>query len=160
MASSPSLPCWDCRSDISWRGALSSRTSSICRGWGAWPWGPSARATSRSCRVLCCLWLASSSSLISPSICSMAGLTPASATIDLVLTGPPAGRQRARLSRLLAHKNLLVGSSLTGSLLLTALISLFYSPQDPLSISIADRLQGPSAAHWFGTDQFGRDVLS
>jgi peptide/nickel transport system permease protein len=90
----------------------------------------------------------------------MVGSTPASVTIDLVPTEPPAGHQRARLSRLLAHKHLLVGSILTGGLLLTALISLFYTPQDPLAISIPDRLQGPSMAHWFGTDQFGRDVLS
>jgi peptide/nickel transport system permease protein len=43
---------------------------------------------------------------------------------------------------------------------LTASTSLFYTPQDPLAMSIGDRLQGPSSAHWFGTDQFGRDVLS
>ena len=90
----------------------------------------------------------------------MVGSTPASVTIDSVPSEPPAGHQRARLSRLLAHKHLLVGSTLTGGLLLTALISLFYTPQDPLAISIPDRLQGPSMAHWFGTDQFGRDVLS
>jgi peptide/nickel transport system permease protein len=79
--------------------------------------------------------------------------------IDTASTEPPP-RQQAWLGRLLAHNNLLVGLSLTGGLLLTALTSLLYTPQDPLAIRIADRLQGPSAAHWFGTDQFGRDVLS
>jgi peptide/nickel transport system permease protein len=49
---------------------------------------------------------------------------------------------------------------LTGGLLLAALTSLFYTPQDPLAITITERLQGPSAGHWFGTDQYGRDVLS
>jgi peptide/nickel transport system permease protein len=49
---------------------------------------------------------------------------------------------------------------LTSGLLLTALTSLLYTPRDPLAMSIAERLQGPSRAHWFGTDQFGRDVLS
>jgi peptide/nickel transport system permease protein len=49
---------------------------------------------------------------------------------------------------------------LTSALLLAALTSLFYTPQDPLAINITDRLQGSSAVHWLGTDQFGRDVLS
>jgi peptide/nickel transport system permease protein len=89
----------------------------------------------------------------------MAGSTPASATIDTVPAGPPP-RQQARLGKLLAHKNLLLGMGLTSGLLLTAVTSFLYTPQDPLAIRIADRLQGPSTAHWFGTDQFGRDVLS
>ncbi|MCA1299573.1 ABC transporter permease [Stappia indica] len=34
------------------------------------------------------------------------------------------------------------------------------APYDPLFQDILHRMSGPSAAHWFGTDQFGRDVLS
>lgn len=34
------------------------------------------------------------------------------------------------------------------------------APYDPLHQDIVARLGGPSAAHWLGTDQFGRDVLS
>ncbi len=34
------------------------------------------------------------------------------------------------------------------------------APYDPLSQDIVTRLEGPSAAHWLGTDQLGRDVLS
>ena len=34
------------------------------------------------------------------------------------------------------------------------------TPYDPLAQDRLSRLQGPSAAHWFGTDLFGRDVLS
>ena len=34
------------------------------------------------------------------------------------------------------------------------------STQDPLKQSIFDRLQGPGAAHWFGTDELGRDVYA
>lgn len=90
----------------------------------------------------------------------MAGSTPVFATINPVPVEPPTSHQHTRLERLAAHKHLLVGLCLTGSLLLTALVSLFYTPQDPLAMSIDDRLQGPSFAHWFGTDQFGRDVLS
>ena len=42
-------------------------------------------------------------------------------------------------------------------------VSLFaqvVAPFDPLSQDIVNRLQGPTAAHWLGTDQLGRDVLS
>lgn len=34
------------------------------------------------------------------------------------------------------------------------------APYDPVQIDIRAKLQGPSAAHWLGTDQLGRDVLS
>lgn len=34
------------------------------------------------------------------------------------------------------------------------------APYDPLAPNIVERLQGPSSAHWFGTDDIGRDVLS
>lgn len=43
---------------------------------------------------------------------------------------------------------------------LAALISLVWTPYDPLMAIAADRLQGSSAEHLLGTDRFGRDVLS
>lgn len=36
----------------------------------------------------------------------------------------------------------------------------FVAPYDPTKINLLERLKGPSAAHWFGTDDCGRDVLS
>jgi peptide/nickel transport system permease protein len=41
-----------------------------------------------------------------------------------------------------------------------ALGAAWLSPYDPLSPSILARLKGPTAEHWLGTDQLGRDVLS
>jgi len=41
-----------------------------------------------------------------------------------------------------------------------ALLAPVISPYDPLEQDIVARLQGPSAAHWFGTDSYGRDILS
>lgn len=35
-----------------------------------------------------------------------------------------------------------------------------FTGQDPLLGTVSQRLQAPSAAHWFGTDHLGRDVLA
>ena len=58
------------------------------------------------------------------------------------------------------HVTFTLGFAVSALLVLTAALSLVYTPQDPLQMFIAGRLQGPSAAHWLGTDQFGRDLLS
>ncbi|MEK6529917.1 MAG: ABC transporter permease [candidate division NC10 bacterium] len=58
------------------------------------------------------------------------------------------------------HVTFTLGFAVSALLVLTAALSLVYTPQDPLQMSITGRLQGPSAAHWLGTDQFGRDLLS
>jgi peptide/nickel transport system permease protein len=58
------------------------------------------------------------------------------------------------------HVTFLLGLALTGLLLVTAAVSLVWTPADPLAMSIAGRLQGPSPAHPFGTDQYGRDILA
>jgi len=34
------------------------------------------------------------------------------------------------------------------------------APHDPLEVNVYNRLSDPSAAHWLGTDQLGRDILS
>ena len=62
--------------------------------------------------------------------------------------------------RALRHVTFALGLAITALLLLIAALSLVYTPKDPLAMSIAGRLQGPSAAHPFGTDQYGRDILS
>jgi peptide/nickel transport system permease protein len=43
---------------------------------------------------------------------------------------------------------------------LAALFAPWVAPYDPLRPAPVDRLQGPSADHWFGTDDLGRDVFS
>jgi peptide/nickel transport system permease protein len=90
----------------------------------------------------------------------MAGLTPASATNEPVSPAPAGPRRPGRLRAWFAHRSLLIGAALTAGLLLTALASLVYTPYDPLGIDIAHRLQGPTGRHWFGTDHYGRDLLS
>jgi peptide/nickel transport system permease protein len=58
------------------------------------------------------------------------------------------------------HVSFTFGLVLTLGLLATAAVSFVYTPRDPLEMSIAGRLQGPSPANLLGTDQFGRDILS
>src|SRR5260370_16723059 len=65
-----------------------------------------------------------------------------------------------RRRRPLRHLTFALGVAVTALLVLTAALSLVYTPDDPLAMSITGRLQGPSADHPFGTDQYGRDVLS
>ena len=62
--------------------------------------------------------------------------------------------------RPLRHVTFALGLAITALLVATAVLSLVYTPKDPLAMSITGRLQGPSAPHPFGTDQYGRDVLA
>ena len=48
----------------------------------------------------------------------------------------------------------------TTGLVLASLVGPALATYDPLASDIAAALQAPSAAHWFGTDQLGRDVLA
>src|SRR6266446_6610871 len=41
-----------------------------------------------------------------------------------------------------------------------ALFAPWIAPQDPARIDLPSRLSPPSPAHWFGTDELGRDILS
>ena len=44
--------------------------------------------------------------------------------------------------------------------LLVAIFADWIAPYDPVAQDVIARRKGPSAAHWLGTDQFGRDILS
>ncbi len=56
--------------------------------------------------------------------------------------------------------SLKIGLTLIIIVLATALLSLVWTPFDVTAIDIPARMQGPSWLHPFGTDHFGRDVLS
>lgn len=66
-----------------------------------------------------------------------------------------AGRRRRPLLSLYS-----VALTMIILLVLVALAAPLIAPYDPLGQDILQRLKGPSAAHWLGTDQLGRDVLS
>ena len=58
------------------------------------------------------------------------------------------------------HKSFAVGFVLSALLAFAAALSLVWTPYPPAEIDIPKKLQGPSAAHWLGTDSLGRDIAS
>lgn len=56
--------------------------------------------------------------------------------------------------------NALIGGTLLVLLIAVALLGTVWTPYEPLQINLLARLKAPSALHWLGTDEFGRDVLS
>lgn len=73
----------------------------------------------------------------------------------LVGHSQPSGRRRVRLNLLLVS-----GLLILATLLLAAILAPILAPHDPLALAPREALQGPSREYPFGTDRFGRDVLS
>ena len=67
-----------------------------------------------------------------------------------------AGLKRAAGHNLLAT----LGAVMIAVFVVCALFAPWLAPQDPARIDLPARLVPPSAAHWFGTDELGRDILS
>jgi len=59
-----------------------------------------------------------------------------------------------------ARRGLILGGCLAGLFGLAALLSLVWVPYDIGVLDIPNKLHPPSLAHWFGTDQLGRDMLA
>jgi len=69
---------------------------------------------------------------------------------------PPSGRRAG----LRLNPSLVVGGAIVLCVVLMALVSFVWTPYDPIRVDATQRLLDTSARHWFGTDKFGRDVLS
>ncbi|KAB0570471.1 ABC transporter permease [Brucella pituitosa] len=65
-----------------------------------------------------------------------------------------------RFRTLFLSRSLFIGSLITVILVAMALVSYFWTPYSPTAMNFRDKLQGPSFSHFFGTDNFGRDVFS
>jgi peptide/nickel transport system permease protein len=63
-------------------------------------------------------------------------------------------------SRLGDNGYLRIGGGLTAPVLLFAVLGLIWTPYAPSAVDLLHRSAGPGAGHLFGTDQYGRDVLS
>ncbi|APW38920.1 D-ala-D-ala transporter subunit [Rhodoferax koreense] len=80
--------------------------------------------------------------------------TPDSAAQALLLS------LRQGVRRLLRNPMTVAGVVVVAALLLVALFAPWLATHEPLAQDLQRALQGPSAAHWFGTDEYGRDVFS
>lgn len=72
----------------------------------------------------------------------------------------PASRRALFVRRLLANRSFTIGLALVGVVVLMALLANVIAPFDPLKGDFKARMVPPGAAHWLGTDHFGRDILS
>src|SRR5262249_49327874 len=80
---------------------------------------------------------------------------PASGTHDELES--PA---RRALRRLLRRKGAIIGLVVLAAFILIALFAPLITPYDPIATSWTLVTNPPTAQHWFGTDELGRDVLA
>src|SRR5271163_4214101 len=81
-----------------------------------------------------------------------AGLDPAA---------PPRRPGRPEVfRRLRKNRGAMIGLWIIGVYVALALLSHVIAPYSPTTGTLELRLQGPSRAHWLGTDELGRDLLS
>ena len=68
-------------------------------------------------------------------------------------------RRRLVLRRLLRHRGAMAGLAVIVLLILVALLAPLLAPYDPITPA-GPALKAPSAKHWMGTDNIGRDIFS
>jgi peptide/nickel transport system permease protein len=76
------------------------------------------------------------------------------------LSTKPVSRFRETMQALLANKLAVAGLIVLAILVLIGIFGKSIAPYTLNEIDIKNRLAGPSAAHWFGTDNLGRDTFS
>lgn len=88
----------------------------------------------------------------------MAGLATPDNAADLVITVETPGQRAWR--RLRKRKGAMVGLGIIIVLVLMAIFAPLLSPYDPTQQSWSLVRKPPTSAHWFGTDEVGRDLLA
>ena len=69
-------------------------------------------------------------------------------------------KKRSQLKEVCRNKQAMIGLAMLLLLIFAAVFANVIAPYDPVEQNLLIRLQGPSAAHWFGTDELGRDIFS
>src|SRR5271157_3031492 len=67
---------------------------------------------------------------------------------------------RRALRRLFQRKGAVVGLAIIAAFIVLALFAPLLAPDDPIATSWTLVRKPPSALHWFGTDDLGRDIMS
>jgi peptide/nickel transport system permease protein len=80
--------------------------------------------------------------------------------MDPQALAPELSPARRALRRLFARRAAVFGLIVVALMTLLALAAPWIAPFDPLATSWTLVRKAPSAAHWFGTDEVGRDLLS
>ena len=86
-----------------------------------------------------------------------ATVADAAAIVD---AATPASTRAHPLRRLLRRPSAAIALVVIVAFVGIALFAPFLAPYDPIATNFAAVRKAPSAAHWFGTDEIGRDVLS
>ncbi|MBX3597371.1 MAG: ABC transporter permease [Rhizobiaceae bacterium] len=73
---------------------------------------------------------------------------------------PTIPETQSVMRRARGSKSFMIGLAITAIIAAAAALSFVWTPYDVTQISIGDKLKPPSLEHWFGTDHFGRDILS
>lgn len=73
---------------------------------------------------------------------------------------PSSSRARSALGWIVSRIGLLLSIGIVALVLAWALLPGLFTSYDPLAVDPANKLAPPSAEHWFGTDQLGRDVYA
>jgi peptide/nickel transport system permease protein len=83
-------------------------------------------------------------------------------TTDVPRSAAQASLQRTYFSwiRFLRNRLAVAGMVVIAALLVVAAFAPWIASHDPFAQNLGERLQPPSAEHWFGTDQIGRDLFS
>ena len=86
---------------------------------------------------------------------------PAASASLLPVAAQPAARVRGRRIRgILRSRSIVIGGAVILIVAILAVCAPYIAPFSPEQIGAGRRLSPPGAAHWLGTDEFGRDILS
>lgn len=82
------------------------------------------------------------------------------ATLPVIVAEKLPRRRHRGLAKFMKNRAAVAGALIVALVVLVALFAPWLAPYDPVQASFMTVRKAPDAAHWFGTDELGRDVLS